>query len=326
MNNKPWLSVVICTYQGELFVSDMLKSIPAAEMSGVEIIAVDDGSTDATVSILESHTGSLPIRIIKLNHTGNWVANTNRGISESRGKFVTLLHQDDLWLDGRLKVLRELTQRFPEAGFFVHPSLFVDESGRTIGRLTPPLPCADKPLSAETVLTKLIVQNIFSLPAPLFNRELALQAGAMNEKAWFLADWEYWARLVSMTETVYYPRPLTAFRLHPDSQTITRTSDSSDLRQQYYHVISAIESQLDTSSVAVKKALQSAYYNVDVSIALAAFSHGDRSQIFGIIKKGFCMSPAAWHRFLRDSRIIERVLPRLRINLHRKKVRHGGAA
>ncbi len=317
MSDGRWLSVVICTYQGERFLAAALDSVVEQGAEDVELVVVDDGSTDGTRAILDSYTDRLPLRILEQVHGGNWVASTNRGISEARGRYISLLHQDDLWLPGRLDTLRKLTHKFPDAGFFVHPSRFIDAEGAILGHLVPPFPRREGVLDRSFVLPRLMVQNLFSIPAPLFSRALAQEIGDMDETAWFLADWEYWGRLVGRTQTIYHPRPLCAFRLHPQSQTTTRTSNDQDLRRQYYRVIATIGAMLDGESSEVRRASRAAHFNVDVSLALAAWSHGDRSGMWKALKKGGRLSWPCWRRFLRDSRIVQRVMPRLRINLHR---------
>ena len=125
MINAPWLSVVVCTYQGERFLRDALLSIEVQRADDIEIIAVDDGSTDGTCLILDEFSERLPLRRIDVEHSGNWIANTNRGISESCGDYICFLHQDDLWLPGRIDQLREATRQYPQVGFFINSSRFI---------------------------------------------------------------------------------------------------------------------------------------------------------------------------------------------------------
>jgi glycosyltransferase involved in cell wall biosynthesis len=314
-----WLSVIICTYRGERFLRQTLESIASQNMNGCEIIAVDDGSDDATPDILKSFQSRLNLRLIQREHSGNWVANTNIGLKEASGQYICLLHQDDLWLPGRIETMRRLTTENPSAGFLVNPSIFIDEDGRRIGQLTPPLPKHGNPLPSHTILKHLIVQNLFSIPAPLFRRDIAQAVGPMPEDLWFLADWHHWGQLAAHTTTIYHPQPLTAFRIHPQSQTSTRTNDPDDLRTQYHTVINSMLRELDKDSTEIQQALRSAYYNTEVSLALAAYSHGNRSLLRSVLRQGLHMSPAAWHRFLRDSRIIERLLPRLKVNRRKSR-------
>ena len=101
---SPWLSVVMPVYNGERHLPAALESIDAqgAAVAGIEIVAVDDGSTDRSVAILEVFSRELPLRVIRAGRQGNWVKATNIGLEAARGAWCCFLHQDDLWLPGRL--------------------------------------------------------------------------------------------------------------------------------------------------------------------------------------------------------------------------------
>ncbi len=309
--SAPWLSVVLCTYQGERFLRATLDSLAGDDTQGIEIVAVDDGSTDTTLAILRRYESTLPLRLIPIPHTGNWVANTNLGLRAARGTYCCLLHQDDLWLPGRSAAVRAAIAAHPGIGVVAGPSLFIDETGRTVGHWCPPLPAGPR-LTSAFVLERLIVQNFFALPSPVFRHDLALAVGPMDESLWFLADWKFWALLIDAGDLVCYPDPRTAFRIHPTSQTSSRTHDEADLRRQYESVIACIRGRLP-DALAAGRAVDAARLNMDVSIALALWSHGRRRQALHAMGRGLRIAPTAWPRFLRDSRIIERVGARLRV-------------
>ena len=128
--STPWLSVVMPTYNGDAFLAAALESIRAQQDGGdFEVIAVDDGSEDGTLATLEAYSSRLPLRIVSRPRTGNWVASSNHGLAVARGEYACLLHQDDLWMDGRLRALRATLDGAPDAALVVHPSWFVDTRG-----------------------------------------------------------------------------------------------------------------------------------------------------------------------------------------------------
>lgn len=322
--SHPWLSVILCTYQGERFLPATLDSISAQnDLTDVEIIAIDDGSSDATPRILTAASSQLPVRILPTRRTGNWVENTNRGLREARGTYCCLLHQDDLWAAERLNVWRGLTKENPDAGFLVSSARYIDEAGRRVGLWTPPLPTGSGLLSSQTVLKRLLVQNNFALPAPIFKRELLSKTGDMDTALWFLADWKFWGVLVAQSPVVYHSQPLVSFRLHGESQTATRSRQASHLRGQYLDVIESILANLDRQARDVQLAHQAANINMAVSIALAGMTHGESHRLKSIASAIRTARPGAWPRFLCDSRITQRVGARLRTRLHQRR---GGAA
>ena len=313
MSPSPWLSVVLCTYQGERYLRDTLASVESQDWTDFEIIAIDDGSTDATPGILAEFGRRLPIRMLKAKRTGNWILNTNRGIAEARGEFVCLLHQDDLWSPGRLETLHSLTREYPDSDVFVNPSHYIDTHGRRIGRWTLPFPKGGGSVDTSLFLERLMVQNLLAIPAPIFRRELAQRVGPLQEDLWFLADWEFWGRLISLTVPYHCPEPLTSFRVHRASQTATRSQNGEDLRRQYHAVIDSIASRIpQADEQRIRSARRAAYLNCEVSIALALVSHRDFSNCGQAFRQSLRLRPSDWPRFWRDSRTVQRLGSRLR--------------
>ena len=104
------------------------------------MIAVDDGSIDSTVAILQSFQSKLALKIIRRPHGGNWVASTNCGLAVARGDYVSLLHQDDLWMANRFHVVRSQTTEASDASMILHASWFIDALGRRVAQWQCPLP------------------------------------------------------------------------------------------------------------------------------------------------------------------------------------------
>src|SRR4051812_4830564 len=98
------------TYNGERFIAAALESLRDPDQDNdndkIELVIVDDGSTDRTLDIVRGYVDSFPLRLITPGRLGNWVAATNLGLREAMGDWACFLHQDDLWLPGRLKRLR----------------------------------------------------------------------------------------------------------------------------------------------------------------------------------------------------------------------------
>src|SRR4051794_34434355 len=117
----PWLSIIMPTYNGEAFLESAIESVLSQADSRIEIIAVDDGSTDSTIQILESYRGKMALSIFERGRIGSWVANTNYGLEQAQGDYVCFLHQDDLWLDDRLRTLKSRIDESRSAVMFLHP-------------------------------------------------------------------------------------------------------------------------------------------------------------------------------------------------------------
>lgn len=310
---RPWLSVIMPTYNGAAYLGAALASIAAQGADDIEILAVDDGSSDDTRVILEAHAGRLPLRIVQRGRTGSWVANSNHALALARADHVCFLHQDDLWLNGRLLVLKRLLGRCPQAALLLHPSWFIGADGRRLGLWRCPLPSGAGALEPAVLVEHLLVQNFIAMPAPLFPRGLALQLGGLDERLWFTADWDLWLKLARSGPTLYYPRALAAFRIHAESQSVTRTARAGDLRHQLETVLRRHLSAWEALHPDRPEVGKAARLSLEVTMSLAAFAHGQRPDWARLGRSLLPLGPAGWHRFLRDSRIVERVRARLRL-------------
>jgi GT2 family glycosyltransferase len=306
--SRPWLSVIVPTYNGAEFLPAALNSIIEQHESDLEVIAVDDGSTDATRSILAEFAARLPLTVIE-RRVGNWVSNTNLGIERATGKWISFLHQDDLWRPGRLTALRPVTADGP--ALILHTADFINRRGQRVGRWRCPLPPTSPPVAT---VARLLVQNFVPLPTALFRREDALRVGLLEPKLWFTADWDFWLKLAALGPTRYLPSSLAAFRLHPQSQTVARTSRSAELREQYQAVFDAHWTIWRDRLANPRCVAAAAELSREVNVALAARHYGDTVNWKRLLR-AMASGPATWAFFLRNSRIVERAISRLRARL-----------
>lgn len=315
MPKRPWLSVLIPTYNGENYLPFALNSISIQEDNEIECIAIDDGSIDATISILRDYQKKLPIRILQRERQGNWVANTNYGLSLARGDYICFLHQDDLWLRDRLSIMRRLTAQFPEAVIVLHPSNFLDERGNNLGTWNCPLPSFPQIVKADMMIQRLLIQNFISILGPIFKREAALRVGGLDESLWYTADWDFWLKIAACGDSLYYPKALSAFRVHPSSQTVVRSSGSRDFREQLETVAMKHFTQWQAPERAKQRLKRVVYFSVEVNIALAEAAHGHQTNLLALLVAFASLGPSGWIRYIRDSRILERVSARLRAQI-----------
>lgn len=309
---RPWLSVVMPTYNGAAYLAAALESIAAQKDAAIEILALDDGSTDETLSVLRNYAARLPLQVVERGRVGSWVANTNYGLSLTHGEYVCFLHQDDCWLPGRLAALKTQVAAHPGVVLFLHAALFIDGTGSRLGVWRCPLPHTYRPLTSDRVRERLLVQNFIAIPSPLFRREAALQVGGMDERLWYTADWDFWLKLAAVGETLYDPRPRACFRIHVLSQTMRQSGDDAKFRRQLEAVLHRHLSAHPRGAGSVQPSLPVlAEFSAEVNSALAGSLHRRRSDWLALLRHGLRLGPEGWHRFLRDSRIVERVLARL---------------
>jgi glycosyltransferase involved in cell wall biosynthesis len=94
----PLISIIIPVYNGDRYLAEAIDSILAQNHQSIELIVVDDGSTDRTASIAQSY---LNVRYIFQKNQGNAIAK-NTGILAAQGEFIAFLDADDLWRSNKL--------------------------------------------------------------------------------------------------------------------------------------------------------------------------------------------------------------------------------
>jgi glycosyltransferase involved in cell wall biosynthesis len=308
----PFLSVVMPTYNGERYLQFALASIEAEGTEGIEVIAVDDGSTDGTLDVLDRFQSRLPLTIVTQRHGGNWTVGTNRAMSLARGEYLCWLHQDDVWRPGRLQRIRELVDQYPDAAWYFHSSDFIAPDGRSVGQWRCPFPSRTAMYSADEIWSRLLVQCYVATCAPVFSAKASQDIGGLDEQLWYSADWDFWLRLSQLGKGVYDPHPWSGFRIHAASQTATRFFDSSDLERQQRSVL-----QRHLKTWRIQNGRESverlAQLSITMNIALASFTAGRRVNWRSIFGDAWQVRPWHWWRFLNHSRLWDRAVSRWRL-------------
>ncbi len=110
MRTEPTISIVMPLYNKERWVADTIQSILSQTFQDFELIIVDDGSTDNSIEAVKSFKDDR-IRVINQKNSGVSRAR-NRGISESKGKFIAFIDADDIWRGKHLEYLIEAFERY----------------------------------------------------------------------------------------------------------------------------------------------------------------------------------------------------------------------
>jgi len=131
--NTPLVSVVIATYNATKYIDEQLESILNQTYQNIEIIILDDDSTDNTLSILEHYAKRYPhIKVIKNNNRLGVIKNFEKGISIANGDFIALCDQDDIWIEDKLLQQVESIKDY-KIPALVHSDLeVIDSNGKTV--------------------------------------------------------------------------------------------------------------------------------------------------------------------------------------------------
>lgn len=107
---KSGISVLVPVYNGEKFLGEALSSIAVQEYQQLEVIVIDDGSTDHSALLAEATPG---VCVLRKPHSG-LAATLNHGVHHASGEFIAFLDADDRWLPGKLKHQLSELEQHPE--------------------------------------------------------------------------------------------------------------------------------------------------------------------------------------------------------------------
>lgn len=312
MAQEPFLSVIMPIHDGAGWIGTTLDAVAAEPVAGVELIIIDSSPADATAAIVESYGGRLPLRLLRRPDIGPWQTKTNLGVELASAEHICILHQDDLWLPGRIAAARRWIAQAREAALHLAPSIFVDRSGDRMGRWQCPLP-SETPLDRDLLLERMLVQNFVSVPAPVIRRSAWLSCGGMDDALWYTADWDMWLKLANAGPVLYHDEFTTAFRIHGSSLTVTGSRDPREFRAQMETVLDRYLGELPPGR---REAIERvARASIDVNVLLAAASGGNVRALASATANVLSLGPAGMNRYLRDSRLRERTVSRLRAKM-----------
>lgn len=179
------ISVVIPVYNGEKHIVQAVRSVWAQDYEPLEIIVVDDGSGDRTVSVVESLTDRGPLRLVRQTHAGRSAAR-NRGIRESHGEWIAFLDADDFWLPDKLA--RQMMALEQDRGEFAFTGTVVLDD---LGNFVRNQPAA----VGECLLCELVWGTRFATSTVIARTSLLEQSGGFDEALSIGEDWDLWLRL-----------------------------------------------------------------------------------------------------------------------------------
>ena len=197
--------------------------ISIMNIPGVEIIVIDDASTDDSRVVLNEFRQRKEVRIIELEKNVGWVRASNIGLDTAQGKLVMFANCDDICDPN---IINHLSRPFenPKLSVAFCKSFLIDSAGKVIGldidgRSGKFRTLARNGLIHSQTMSDLLGEScvIPNLSAALFNRQMLVEIGGFDENYKVCADWDAFFKLSRNFDFYYISEPLNMFRQHADS-------------------------------------------------------------------------------------------------------------
>jgi glycosyltransferase involved in cell wall biosynthesis len=208
----PTVTVVIPTHnRRELLLNALMSALGQAGVA-LEVIVVDDGSSDGTAEMLASLTDRRA-RVVRHETAQGVSAARNRGIAEARGEWIAFLDDDDLWAANKLWLQLEAASKTGRRWVYVgHVNMNL--ANRVTGG-GPPLP-------PDEVLRQLPQSDVVpgGCSGVIATRRILEEVGLFDPQLQPLADWDLWLRLARVGTPAWVSRPLVAYRVQAASMSM----------------------------------------------------------------------------------------------------------
>jgi len=222
---NPRVSVVMPAFQAENTIGAAISSVLRQTYRDLELVVVDDGSTDATAAIAKAHQG--PIRLIRQENSGVAVAR-NRGIEAASGELITFCDADDFLFDEHLETL-VANYEANKDGIVTANAFLLFPGGieRSRLRYKGHFPSFDEQRLA------ILEQNIVSIQT-LFPARLVEEIGSFAMAKKRAEDWDFWMRAIFTGKRVVLARkPLSIVRIVPTGLSSDREAMDAEVEMVY---------------------------------------------------------------------------------------------
>jgi len=213
MDRRPEVSVVIPTKDRWRLLSG--TALPAAlgqEDVELEVVVVDDGSTDETSGELAALSATDPrLRVLRHEVSRGVSAARNAGLQGARGEWVAFLDDDDLWSPRKLRAQLEAA-RAQDASFAYAGAVALDELGRVLYTYYFPEPAE---LATQLLRSAVIPAGASNV---VVRTELVRDLGGFDERLFHLEDWDLWIRLAAVGRAAAVREVLVGVLFHPSNK------------------------------------------------------------------------------------------------------------
>ncbi len=205
---QPKVTVIIPCYNRDKFIRETVDSVLSQTYPNIEIVVIDDGSTDNSRKVLEGYGSRIKI----LEHPGGinkgQSAAINLAMCSTESEYVAVLDSDDVWMPERIRRQVEFLENNPDFGLVYVDGFAIDENGKILYKLMPPGHVE------ENRPEKVLLNCYFHPLSTLVRRSVYKLAGGFDETMRSSQDHDMAIRLAEVAKMAYIDEPLWYYRRH----------------------------------------------------------------------------------------------------------------
>lgn len=221
----PLVTAIVTSYNHAEYLDQRMDSLLKQAFDNMEIIVVDDCSSDESREVLERYRGNSKVDLVFLERNGGYANACNLGIKMSRGKYVMFAECDDYDDPEHIRTLVKVMEENEQAGAAYCRSSIVDERGTVLGTDYDVRENAFKRYCTNDVLIPrrtmarffLFACVIPNMSAALIRKTAIESVGHLSPAFRACADWDLWCRMSEKYDFYYVAKPMNYFRTHPNT-------------------------------------------------------------------------------------------------------------
>lgn len=263
MNVGAAISVILPTFNRSAYIRESVESVLAQSVSPLEVLVVDDGSTDDTATVVQSIKG--PVRYFRQKNQGS-AASRNLGLQQARGEFIAFQDSDDIWTPGKLQMQCEFFSQHPDIDFVFglmsnfekpedpyRPAIWDNACYEYLRQIGAPIP---------DMAARLLAYSFVPTPTVMCRRTAIERVGGFDEHFRIAQDFDYWLRSTCSCTWGFLNQILLRRRVHPGNI----VNDYARRSEYHLQVLLKAETYLDALAPSARPVLRDSIQRVSYSL------------------------------------------------------------
>lgn len=213
--NTPLVSVILATYNGSRFLSEAIESLLSQEYPNLELIIINDASTDVDVATIIEKYKKQDTRVHSYRNERNMERSWSKNfwVEKSKWDYIAFIDDDDIWKKNKLSEQVSIIQKNTDIGIIGTYAQFIDESWNILSETN------HLKTTSEEINSNILLSNQFIHSSVLIRKCIFLQAWGFPVNMHLCEDYDLWFRILRISKWINIPKILVKYRVRISSTT-----------------------------------------------------------------------------------------------------------